>query len=90
MHPEARPRHSPRILWREGEDSVLLLNPDDGQYFALEEPGSRIWGLCDGSRSIAEIAAVLEQEYDAPAETIRADVLELVAALADEKLLEAP
>jgi pyrroloquinoline quinone biosynthesis protein D len=43
--------------------------------------------LCDGNRSIAEIAAQLAQEYAAPKETIEADILEFVQSWTDIRLL---
>jgi pyrroloquinoline quinone biosynthesis protein D len=43
--------------------------------------------LCDGNRSIADIAAQLAQEYAAPKETIEADILEFVQSWADIRLL---
>lgn len=89
MDIQSRPRPAEGVVWREGETSVLLLNPSDGRYFALEDSGGRIWTLCDGSRSIAEIARVLHEEYDAPLDAVEADVLELIVELVDEKLLDA-
>lgn len=87
MRPNDRPRQSERVVWRAGDEGVVLLDPEDGQYFALDETGGRVWLLCDGSRSASDIAAVLEQEYDVTAEEARSDVLELLKELADERLV---
>ena len=46
-----------------------------------------MWDLCDGSRSVAQLVAVICQEYEAPAETIEVDVLELLTDLVHEKLV---
>jgi pyrroloquinoline quinone biosynthesis protein D len=40
--------------------------------------------LCDGNRTVDEIVTVLAEEYSAPAEVIRADVLDLLQGLADK------
>jgi hypothetical protein len=58
-------------LTQQVSGTVVLLDPDNGEYYALDEVGSRIWELCD----------------DAPAETVEADVLELVEDLIREKLV---
>ncbi len=84
-----RPKRKEKVLKQETPESVVLLNLDDGQYYALNEVGGRIWDLCDGSRSILEIVAVLCQEYDAPAETIEADVLEILEDLESAGLVVA-
>lgn len=87
MKPEDRPRRGDQIVWRNGDEGVVILNPSDGQYFALDEIGGRIWELCEGDRSVLEIAETVAGEYDATAATIEADALELLEELSDEGLL---
>lgn len=84
-----RPRRADDVVWRRGEDGVVVLNPNDGQYFSLDDVGGRIWDLCDGSRSVTEIAELLSAEYDAPADEIGTDALELLAELGREGLVRA-
>ena len=87
MDPESRPVRRSDILAQAAGETVILLTPDSGEYFTLNEVGGRIWDLADGSRTVTEIAAALADEYDAPAEEIRADALELLGELAGERLL---
>ena len=75
------------MLAQAAGDTVILLTPDSGEYFTLNEVGGRIWELADGSRSVAEIAATLVEEYAAPLEEIQADALEVLGELADERLV---
>ena len=84
-----RTRFKPRagIVKQEMSDSLLLFNMEDGQYYTLNDVGRRVWELCDGTRSLSDIAEDLSNEYDSPAATIRDDVLELVGDLADAALL---
>jgi pyrroloquinoline quinone biosynthesis protein D len=44
--------------------------------------------LCDGQRSIEEIAAELAQSYAAPLETIQADAIEFIQSWTDLHLLK--
>jgi hypothetical protein len=69
--------------------SVVLLNPKTGEYYALESVGTRVWELCDGKRTISEIAAIVSQEFDAPPADVESDVLSLVKELMDEQLVVA-
>lgn len=85
-----QPRRRADILTQQVQETQVLLNLKDGQYYALDEVGIRIWELCDGQHSLAEISAILAHEYDAPAETIAADVVELVGDLVDAQLLVMP
>lgn len=81
------PRHAEGVLERKGASELILLDPESGFYYTLDEVGGRIWELCDGKRPQEEIAGVLAGEYDAPRETIAADVAELVEDLARENLI---
>ena len=88
MGPESRPRRRGDVLSKEAGDTVILLTPDSGEYFTLNEVGGRIWELADGTRSVREIAAELAGEYEAPAGEIEADALEVLGELAGEQLLD--
>ena len=75
------------MVFTRAGDSALLLDPASGNYFSLTDVGARIWELCDGEHTLDEIADELAGEYDAPAETIRADARELLDELAAEGLV---
>ena len=87
MGPDSHPVRRSDVLAQGAGETVILLTPDSGEYFTLNEVGGRIWELADGSRSVTEIAGLLAAEYDAPAEEIEADALEVLGELADAKLV---
>ena len=82
------PRRAEGVLARKGAKELILLDPDSGAYFTLDEVGARVWELCDGTRAVDEIAAILATEYDAPQDAISADIEELIEDLAGEKLVD--
>jgi coenzyme PQQ biosynthesis protein PqqD len=86
---ESRPQRGADIVWRRADAGVVVLKPSDGQYFSLDDVGGRIWELCEGTQSVAEIAETLAQEYDAPAAVIERDALELLEDLEGEGLVRA-
>jgi hypothetical protein len=69
------------------EPTTVLLNQQSGEYYTLDEVGSRVWELCDGTRTASEIVAAVAAEYDAPVEVIERDVLELLNDLAADQLV---
>ena len=83
-----RPRRRERVIKQEAEGTAVLLSVDNGRYYSLEDVGARVWDLCDGKRSVEEIAAMLGGEYAAPAETIQRDLLELLGDLMNENLVD--
>jgi coenzyme PQQ biosynthesis protein PqqD len=91
MNMDSRPTRRENVLTQETSDALVLLDTSGGAYFSLNEVGSRVWGLCDGTRTVAEVVEVLADEFEAPRETIRDDVLELLEELVAERLVtEAP
>ncbi len=87
LNPAPRFKRQDAILRQEVSGAVVLFNMEDGRYYALDELGARIWDLCDGVRNVAELAAILHDEYDAPVDTIHQDVEELLRELSDERLV---
>jgi coenzyme PQQ biosynthesis protein PqqD len=85
---ESRPRQRAQIIAQRASGALILLSLADGNYYRLNEVGDRVWELCDGTRSVAEVVAIIGQEYEAPAEAVEADVLALLEELAHEKLVE--
>ena len=84
------PRRAEHVVGRRVEETFVLLNVQSGAYYTLDEIGGRIWELCDGSRSAGDIATLLAADYDAPRAAIESDVLELVAELRREAMLDQP
>jgi coenzyme PQQ biosynthesis protein PqqD len=88
MRSDSSPTRRSDVLAQVAGETVVLLTPDSGEYFTLNEVGGRIWELADGTRSVAEIAGTLAVEYDAPVEEIEADAIELLHELTAAKLLD--
>jgi pyrroloquinoline quinone biosynthesis protein D len=89
MDRDSRPRRRDEIVWRRGDEDIVVLDPSNGNYFSLDEVGGRVWELCNGERSAGQIAETLAKEYDAPTGEIERDVLELLEELRREGLLAA-
>jgi len=75
------------VLVQRAADQWILLDVENGQYYALDEVSGRVWDLCDGSHSVSAMVAALCQEYDAPAESVEEDVLAFLGEMADERLV---
>jgi coenzyme PQQ synthesis protein D (PqqD) len=85
----ARPlRRNPTAGFRifEGEATIVL--PDGSYIKVLNQTGSRIWDLMDGSRGVKEIAAVISEEFETTAEAAEHDVNEFAELLARHNMLE--
>ena len=87
---QRRPARAPTVIARDLGEELVLLDTRDEQYYSLDEVGAFIWQLIDGQRTVADLAAAVAAEYDAPEPTIREDTLEMLEHLAGEQLIAWP
>jgi hypothetical protein len=85
--PAALPKRREGVAAQVADDEAVLLDIERGEYFSLNLVGSRIWELCDGTRSAAEIVSILCGEFDVAEDVARADVHEILSELEREKLI---
>ena len=86
-HAIRKPLRRERVLATRVEDQLALFDVDVGSYYGLDEVGGRVWELCDGSRELSDLVAVIGDEYDAPLDVVASDLKELLADLASENLI---
>ena len=87
MNLQSYPVRKEQVIAQKASNDFLLFNMHDGNYYSLNEVGSRIWELCDGDHSVAQLLETLKAEYDAPVESLAQDVLELLEELKSGKLI---
>ena len=66
----------------------VMMNLDKGQYFMMNEVGSRIWELIEGNTSIVNIIETLTNEYQVDEETCENTVREFLGRLKDAELIK--
>jgi hypothetical protein len=81
------PQRKEQVIAQKASNDFLLFNMHDGNYYSLNEVGGRIWELCDGHHTVGQIVDILTGEYEAPAETLTKDALELLEELRSSKLI---
>jgi hypothetical protein len=72
---------SPEVLFKHLGDEAVLLDLESGQYFGLNEVGSRIWQLIPAHGYLGTIRDHLVKEYDVQADRAWHDLETLVAEL---------
>ena len=86
--PDARPRlpRGVRLVHNEAQGGWVLLAPE--RVFKADAISTEILKRCTGEATVAVIVDDLAKIFNAPRERIHADVVKLLASLADKKLLE--
>jgi len=75
------------VLAERADQRTVLLRLHDGYYYSLDEVSTRVWELCADGATLSSVVDTMSDEFDAPRETIEADVLHLVEELLEETLL---
>jgi uncharacterized protein YrrD len=70
-----------------GEDAVLL-HVNRGDYYSLNKVGARLWVLADGSKSIADLAVLITDEFDISRDVAEQDIMEMAEQLEREGLVQ--
>ncbi len=74
-----------RLRFDRIDKAYLLLYPERG--LKLTDSAARIVGLCDGERTVAEIAEELARAHGEDVARVEADVMTLLARLAERGLV---
>jgi len=84
----ARPRlpRGVRLTHNEAQGGWVLLAPE--RVFKADAVTAEILKRCSGEATLSQIVDELAKAFTAPRERIHADVVNLLGALADKKLLE--
>lgn len=67
---------------------AVVLDPNSGRYYGLNELGARIFELARKPRSVERIIATLLQEYNVEAEKLKGDLLAFLQEMEQRQLIE--
>ena len=82
----AKPRKNPDVAEKIGSTTILF-DANAGRLYELNETAKVMWVLCDGKRTVREIAGALGSEFDAPAEKLAEDTAAFVKKMVELSLL---
>jgi len=69
----AKWKRTDELVWEELENETLVVSPRSGARWSLSALAAKVWKLCDGKRSIAQLASALSSargEIEAVCETL--------------------
>jgi hypothetical protein len=69
------------------DGELVVLNLDDGCYYAIEGIGADIWGLVEAGATRDTVVSALKWQYDMDHEKVRLEVASFLDKLVDEDLL---
>jgi len=74
------------VAWRVIDGEAILISAEDSMLHSLDEVGTRIWELSDGTNTIKAIVESICGEFEVDAVQAQNDVVEFVTNLSSDKL----
>jgi hypothetical protein len=81
-------RVTPNTLSREVQGETVLLQLDRGEYFGLDEVGTRIWQLIVETGDLERVRETVLDEYDVDPMVLAADFDRLIDELVARHLID--
>ena len=80
-------RISEDAVFRELEGEAVILHLDAGVYFGLNPVGTRLWQMMGAHGQLRPVFNAALAEFDVDPQVLERDLLDLVARLADKRLV---
>lgn len=80
-------RRNPEMLSSNMDGETVMMSIENGEYYGLNEIGTRIWELTADRISVKELIEKLMDEYEVDEETCKTDVFEFLDGLMKKKLI---
>ncbi|HVV49133.1 MAG TPA: PqqD family protein [Polyangia bacterium] len=80
-------RRDPELPFQTLEEETIVVDPRTREVHLLNDTAARVWELLASAQSVDALTAALGEEYDAPADELRAGVEELLAGFSAKGLL---
>ena len=89
MTPDTRLRpNAKEVAAKVMDGEAIMINIANGMYYSMDKVGGVIWGLIEGTPSVAEIIVEITAQYYVALETAQSDIDRLLAELLKENLIE--
>jgi hypothetical protein len=76
-----------QVLFRDLKGEAVLLDLESGNYYGLNETGTRMWSLLVKHGHVEPAFRILAEEYDIPSEQLQEELWGFVRTLTSKNLL---
>ena len=66
------------IVFTDLDDTIVMMDVNEGKYYELDQIGARLWSLLETGRSVADLCDALSTEFDVDPDTCLRDTLEFL------------
>ena len=80
-------KRNPEMVTSNIDGEIVMMSIDHGEYYGLDEIGSRIWELLENPMTIEHLIDILVEEFEVNKETCTSDTLEFLNDLAQKNII---
>jgi len=80
-------KKSKEILSSQIDDETVMMDIEKGEYYGINQVGTRIWVLLERPHTIKQLCDTLMEEFEVGEEECFGDVREFVGRLAEKKMV---
>jgi hypothetical protein len=80
-------KRNPAMVTSNIDGEIVMMSVDNGEYYGLDEIGTRIWNLLENTIAINELVDNLTEEFEVEKEDCTRDTLEFLHDLLSKHLL---
>jgi hypothetical protein len=77
----------PDMLASEMDGEKVMMSIERGEYYGLDETGSRVWDLIENETRVGDIVVQLLEEFDVDRDECARDVMEFLEELKQKGLI---
>lgn len=87
LNKDSQVQRNPKLLANQMDGEIVMMSIDNGEYYGLDEVGSRIWELMEKPVSIHNLVEQLMAEFDVDYDDCLRDTQEFLEDLFDKDLV---
>ena len=76
--PTSQVSRNEAIVFTDLDNTIVMMDVDEGQYYELDPTGARIWTLLETGRSVTDLCDALVAEFEVEPDTCHHDTLEFL------------
>ena len=69
------------------DGEIVMMSIENGEYYGLDEIGSRIWTLLEEPKKVSELCDILLEEFEVEREQCEEEVLAFLNEMASDDLI---
>lgn len=78
MDPSTNLTRNDSIVFTELDDTIVMMDVDEGHYYELDPIAARIWELIDDGATVGAVCDALAEQYEVDPQECQQDTLEFL------------